>query len=187
MHKINTDNELLNLLKSGHKSALDEIYNRYYAILYSHAYSKLPDREEVRDIVQEVFVSLWNNREKIVITSSLSAYLYTSTRSRVLDIYRRQKVRNAYTQSLQAFIDSGENITEEKFREKELIRLVEKEVASLPAQMRRIFEMSRFKDMTHQQIADELQISPQTVRTQVKNALRVLRVKLGAHIFTIFF
>ncbi|WP_353140549.1 RNA polymerase sigma-70 factor [Pseudopedobacter sp.] len=187
MHKIHTDNELLDLLKLGDKSALDEIYKRYYGILYSHAYRRLPDREEVRDIVQEVFVYLWNNKANIIITSSLSAYLYTSVRSRVLDVFRRQKVRNAYTQSLQAFIDSGENLTEERLREKELIQLVEREIAFLPPQMRRIFEMSRFKDMTHQQIADELQISPQTVRTQVRNALRILRVKLGANIFTLFF
>jgi len=187
LRKIYTDNELLDLLKSGDKSALDEIYKRYYGILYSHAYRRLPDREEVRDIVQEVFIYLWNNKANIIITSSLSAYLYSSIRSRVLDVFRRQKVRNAYTQSLQDFIDSGENLTEERLREKELIQLVETEIASLPPQMRRIFEMSRFKDMTHQQIADELQISPQTVRTQVRNALRILRVKLGANIFTLFF
>lgn len=181
-----TDKELIQLLKSGSRSALDEIYARFHGILYSHAYRRLPDREEVRDILQEIFIYLWNNRETLEI-SSLSAYLYTSVRSRVLNVYRNKKVRDRYVQSLQDFIDSGADTVEEKVREKELIILIEKEVASLPPQMRMVFEMSRFQDKSHKEIAEELDISPQTVRTHVRNVLRILRVKLGASIFMLFF
>ncbi len=181
-----TDTELYDLLKSGNKSALDEIYKRFHGILYIHAYRRLPDREEVRDIIQEIFIYLWNNKETLEI-SSLSAYLYTSVRSRVLNVYRNNKVRDRYVQSLQDFIAIGEDTIEEKIREKELTVLIEKEVSSLPPQMRLIFEMSRFQDKTHKEIAEELAISPQTVRTQVRNALRILRVKLGASIFMLFF
>ncbi|WP_262714441.1 RNA polymerase sigma-70 factor [Pedobacter sp. BS3] len=163
------------------------MYKRYHGILYSHTYRRFPDREEARDLVQELFIYLWNNRESLHITTSLSSYLYTSVRNRILNAYRNQKVREAYIHSLQDFIAAGENITEEAVRHKELIRLVEQEVAALPPQMRLIFEMSRNREMSHQQIAEELNISPQTVRTQVRNALRILRVKLGVHIFLIFF
>lgn len=187
MHKIYTDIELLDLLKSGNKSALTEIYKRYHGVLYAHAYRRLPDREEVRDIIQEIFIALWKNRDTLSITSSLSAYLYTAVRSRVLNVFRNQKVRDSYTQSLQGFMDSGVELVDDRLREKELIQIIEKEVASLPPQMRLIFEMSRFKDMSHKEIAEELGISPQTVRTQVRNALRILRVKLGTNIFMLFF
>src|SRR5690606_12931613 len=147
---------------------------------------RLPDREEVRDILQEIFIYLWNKKETLEITS-LSAYLYTSVRSRVLNVFRNQKVREMYMQSLQDFMNAGEYTLDEKIREKELVQLIEKEVTSLPPQMRQIFEMSRFQEKSHKEIAEELSISPQTVRTQVRNALRVLRVKLGAGIFTLFF
>lgn len=90
-------------------------------------------------------------------------------------------------QSLQDFMDLGQELVEEKIREKELMQLVEQEVASLSPQMRLIFEMSRFQEKSHKEIADELDISPQTVRTQVRNALRILRVKLGTNIFMLFF
>ena len=187
LSKIYTDNELFDLLKSGDKSALTEIYKRYHGILYAHAYRRFPDREDVRDIVQEIFIALWKNRGTLTITSSLSAYLYTAVRSRVLNVFRNRKVRDAYMQSLQDFMDTGAELVDDKLREKELLQLIEKEVASLPPQMRLIFEMSRFQEKSHKEIAEELDISPQTVRTQVRNALRILRVKLGTSIFMLFF
>lgn len=187
MYKKYTDTELLEALRKGNQSALHEIYNRYHGILYAHAYRRLADKEEVRDILQDLFIYLWNNRDVLTITSNLSGYLYTSVRSRILNIYRNQKVRDVYSRSLQEFINLGESTVEEKLIEKELIQLVEQEVASLPPQMRLIFEMSRFQEKSHKEIAEELAISPQTVRTQVRNALRILRVKLGANIFLLFF
>lgn len=186
-YQSHSDHELLGMLRSGDKAALNEIYKRYQGILYSHAFRRFPDREEVRDVVQDIFINLWNNREHLQVDTSLAAYLYTSTRNRLLNIIRHQKVQDAYVHSLQNFIDKGENITDEKLREKELIHLVEQEVAALPAQMRLIFEMSRHLNMSHQQIAEELKLSPLTVRTQVRNALRILKVRLGAHVFCIFF
>jgi RNA polymerase sigma-70 factor (family 1) len=185
--KTHSDDELLDRLRSGDNVVVKEIYRRYFGLLYSHVYRRLPDREEARDIVQEVMLTLWNKREQLVANTVLSSYLYTLTRNRVLNTYRNQKVRLAYLTSLQSFVDKGENITDEKLREKELIELVEKEVSALPPQMKLIFEMSRNLEMSHQQIADELNISPHTVRTQVRSALRILRAKLGANIFLIFF
>lgn len=187
LYQSHSDHQLLGMLKLGDKAALNEIYKRYQGILYSHAFRRFPDREEVRDVVQDIFINLWNNREHLQVGASLAAYLYASVRNRLLNIIRHQKVQDSYLHSLQNFIDKGENITDEKLREKELIRLVEHEVAALPAQMRLIFEMSRHLNMSHQQIAEELNLSPLTVRTQVRNALRILKVRLGARVFTIFF
>lgn len=186
-YKNQSDDDLLGHLRSDDSAVVEEIYRRYYGLLYSHVYRRLPDREEARDIVQEALVTLWNKRHQLNADTTLSSYLYTLVRNRVLNTYRNQKVRTAYLASLQTFMDRGGNITDEKIREKELIELVEKEVAALPPQMRLIFEMSRNLEMSHQQIADELNISPHTVRTQVRSALRILRAKLGANIFSIFF
>lgn len=186
-YKSPSDQELLHLLKQGDQYALQEIYKRYHGVLYSHAYRRYPDREEVRDIIQEVFLHIWNNRDHLHTSMHLSAYLYTSVRNRMLNVFRHKKVKELYLRSLQDFIDKGENVIEAQLREKELICLVEQEVAQLPNQMRIIFEMSRNLHMSHQEIAAELDISPHTVRTQVRNALRILRVKLGTYIFSIFF
>jgi RNA polymerase sigma-70 factor (family 1) len=182
-----TDLELIALLKKSDKVALAEIYRRYQGVLYSHAYRRLPDREEVRDIIQELFVYLWSSRQELHLATSLSSYLYAAVRNRVLNQYRNKKVRDNFAASLQEFIDQGENVIEDQLREKELALLVEKEIAALPDQMRLVFEMSRKLEMSHNEIAKTLNLSPHTVRNQVHNALKILRVKLGANILFILF
>lgn len=182
-----TDLELIALLKKNDKVALAEIYKRYQGVLYSHAYRRLPDREEVRDIIQELFVYLWTSRQQLHMTTSLSSYLYASVRNRVLNQYRNKKVRDNFAASLQEFINQGENVIEDQLREKELSLLIEKEIAALPGQMRLVFEMSRKLEMSHNEIADALNLSPHTVRNQVHNALKILRVKLGANILLMLF
>lgn len=184
---IKSDEKLLSELKLGSRLALDEIYERYHAPLFSHAYKKLQSTEEVRDLLQDVFLNLWTNKETLSINNNLSSYLFASVRNRVLNVFRNTKVREMYSKSLQEFIDKGENVVDLKLREKELISIVEQEVANLPPQMRLIFEMSRNLELSHKEIASELNISPHTVRTQVRNALRILRVKLSSNIFSIFF
>ncbi len=182
-----SDAELAVFLKDNDYAAFNEIHQRYYPLLYSHAFKRLPDREEIRDILQELFASLWNKRATIVFTTGMAAYLYTATRNRVINVFASQKVRQEYAQSLQKFLEEGENVTDWKLREKELIILVEKEIAALPPQMRKVFELSRNAHLSHHEIAALLHTSPLTVRTQIKNSLKILRSRLGTNIFLLFF
>lgn len=182
-----TDGQLLELLKEGRHGAFKAIHERYYGVLYRHAMKRLDNREEVRDILQELFSYLWANRETLVFSSGLAAYLYTSVRNRVINVFAKQQVRTAYADSLQGFMDVGEYATDEQVRERELLELVEKEVALLPPQMKRVFELSRFEQLSHNEIAELLGTSPLTVRKQIQNALKILRIKLGTNVFYIFF
>lgn len=182
-----SDTELIDQLRAGQPAALTEIHSRYYAALYTHAYKRFPYREEVRDILQELFTYLWDHRETLYLTTGIPAYLFTSVRNRLLKVHRHQKVRGLYAASLQDFMDQGEDTTYEKLQEKELLNMIEQEVASLPPQMRLIFELSRNQDLSHSEIAKKLNLSPHTVRTQVRSALRILRVKLGTTMFFLVF
>ena len=182
-----SDQQLVGLLQSGDPVALEEIYQRYHGILLIHACRRLPNREDATDLLQDLFVYLWTNRAQLQIKSSLAAYLYTSVRNRILNVYRNQKLRDRHLASLQSYIDSNPEVPDEVLRHKELIRLVEQEIAALPPKMRLIFEMSRKLEMSHQQIAKKLDISQHTVRTQVRSALRLLRAKLGENIYFLFF
>jgi RNA polymerase sigma-70 factor (ECF subfamily) len=187
-YELLSDTELTLLLRKGDVAGFSEIHNRYYPILYRHAYKRLQDREEVKDILQELFSSIWHNKASFNLNTSLSAYLYTAVRNRVLNVYKHHKIKSDYITSLQSFIDQNKvPEPDENVRIKQLIELIEAEVARLPVQMRRIFEMSRNANLSHQQIADELNISPLTVRKQVNNSLKILRVKLGTHFFMLFF
>lgn len=173
------DSDLLSLLELGDVYAFTEIYNRYKRILHQHALKMLNSREEARDVLQETFANLWDNREKLIIKTNLSGYLYHGIRNRVLNMIAHKQVESKYFSSLQVFIDKGEFITDHLIREKQLAEIIEKEIADLPPKMREVFRLSRISNLSHKEIAEELSISEQTVRTQVRNALRLLRVKLG--------
>jgi RNA polymerase sigma-70 factor (family 1) len=181
------DVELIVLLRRGDLDAFTTIHKRYYGVLYSHAYKRLPDREEVKDILQELFTYIWNNKETIKFNINLQAYLYTAIRNKILNVFKHQKIKSDYITSFEAFLVNEEPTPDETLRIKELINIINAEVSALPPQMRLIFEMSRNANLSHNEIAEKLQISPLTVKKQVNNSLRILRVKLGTHFFMMFF
>jgi len=186
-YKDFTDQELIAVLKQGDPAALTEIHRRYYSILYIHAYRRFPYREEVKDIIQDLFTWLWDNREDVEFKSGLPGYLYTSIRNRLYKIYRHQTVIDRYAGSLAEFMERGEETTQRKVDENEMQALINKEIASLPPATRAIFELSKNEGFTYLEIAEKLNLSPHTVRTQIRNALRILKTKLGVNILFIFF
>lgn len=173
-----TDIELVSLLKKGSHQAYTEIYNRYKGLLYRHALRILNHTEEVNDIIHELFLALWSKRLDLVITESLSSYLYRSVRNRILDHIARNKFVNNYIDSIQEYIQAAVPQTEQQVRLNELTVLIEKEVAALPKKMKEIFELSRNHDLSHSEIASQLNISDHTVKKQINNALKILRPKI---------
>lgn len=158
--------------------AFKEIYERYFNQLFIHAYKKLANKEEAQDVVQEIFAIFWKKRTKILIIHSLSAYLFTAVRNKILNIISHKAIESNYIQSIQEFMDTGTCQTDHLIRERDLISEIDKEVSSLPGKMQEIFYLSRYEYFTHKEIATKLNLSEQTVKKQVNNALRILRAKL---------
>jgi len=174
-----TDPELVVLLNKGDRLAFAQIYDRYKFILHAHAVNKLRDREEARDIIQEVFTYLWSKHEVINISGNLSGYLYGSVRHAILNKITRQQVQEKYLDSLKAFSTQDNVLTDHRIRENQLREHIEKEIGMLPPKMREVFELSRKEHLNHREIAWKLEISEQTVSKQITNALRILKLKLG--------
>ncbi|PUZ23930.1 RNA polymerase sigma-70 factor [Chitinophaga costaii] len=175
------------LLNNSDKDAYAEIYQRFKGILFIHAYRLLREKEEAKDVVQEIFARLWTKREQLNLTVSLSSYLYAAVRNKIFDLIARKKVETEYISSLQTFISQGDMITDQLVREKELRAIIEGEIAALPPKMREVFELSRKGNLTHRQIAEKLGLSEKTVKKQVNNALKMLRLKLGVFTYLIYF
>ncbi|WP_317169203.1 RNA polymerase sigma factor [Mucilaginibacter humi] len=131
-----TDNELIAFIKEGHETAFAELYRRYKGCLYLHAYRMLQDKDEAMDIVQEFFATIWAKRDTLIITTTVNSYLYSAIRNRILNFIAHQKVVAGYTNSLEDYLEAGSPASDEKFLEKELISLIENEVALLPPKMR---------------------------------------------------
>jgi RNA polymerase sigma-70 factor (ECF subfamily) len=182
-----SDQQLVDLLGKGDSYAYTEIYNRYKTLLYIFALRRMDDREEAKDLIHELFLSIWSKREDLILTSSLGSYLYTAVRNRIIDNINRKQVSARYIESFQQYIDSGEGSTDHLIRSKELSALIEKEIEDLPVKMRQVFELRRKTDYSRKQIADELGLSEQTVKSHIQHALKILKVKLGPMLMLLSF
>lgn len=174
-----TDQQLADLLSKGDDGAYSEIYYRYKGVLFQHVYKKLRSQEEAEDIIQDLFATLWARRDELTNLESLSGYLYTSVRNKVLDFISRSQVRKGYIEDLQHFIDTKVAVTDHLVRENMLREHIEAEIAELPEKMREVFVMSRKLHLSHREIADKLGLSEKTVKNQVNNSLKILRKNLG--------
>lgn len=181
-----TDNELIALIKVGDKHAFSELYQRYWPLLFRHARKLLQDEDESKDVVQDVFISLWSAVMDFNEKTILSAYLYTSTRNKILNIFRRNKVSGAHLESLSGFISQGTNVTDHLVREHMLAAQIEEEIENLPARMREVFELKRKQNLSYKQISELMDISDLTVKAQMNKAITILRAKLGNNM-NIFF
>ncbi|TCC94681.1 RNA polymerase sigma-70 factor [Pedobacter hiemivivus] len=178
MYENLSNYELSILLKNGDEFAYLEIYDRYKVLLLKHAYTKLSDRDEADDIVQELFIHLWESRSTIEFTTNLSGYLYTAVRNRIFNHFVKRKRTESYLDSLGAFLKEGDYITEITIRERELAVLIEQEVNALPPRMREVFNLSRNSGLSHKEISEQLGTSEQTISKQISNTLKLLRAKM---------
>lgn len=173
-----SDAELLILLRSGDESAFTEIYNRFSPVLYLHARHMLHNKDEARDVIQEVFTTIWNRRMDLDLTTSLNGYLYRSVRNAVLNLIRNEKKGSVLMTEIGEALEKGEYSTDEQVNYNELKRLIELEVALLPPRMREVFELSRNQQLSHAEIAALLEISDLTVKKQINKAIHILRERL---------
>jgi len=180
-YSAQSDADLLNLLRLGDRAAYTEIYDRYIFVLLNHAYNKTRSREEAKDIVQEVFATLWAKRDSLFI-DYLAGYLFRSVRNIFLNQVAHKAVQDKFLASMEKFAASHE-VADHLVREKQLAAIVEHEIAALPPKMREVFELSRKEHLSHREIAEKLAISEQTVSKHVTNALKILRVKLGVLVY----
>jgi len=174
------------MFKDGQRSAYEDIYRRYWALMYSHARRMVQSDEDAKDLVQDVFSVFWIDGPTLELQTTLSAYLYSIVRYKVFNLIDRKKVRSDYLSSLESFIKKNEYSSEYRVREKQMEELIEKELAALPTKMREVFELSRKANLNYREIAEKLNISDNTVKKQMSNALKILRSRLGV-IFDLFF
>lgn len=178
-----SDTELAVFFKEGDRKAFAEIFERYNDVLFVHAYNKLRNKEEARDVVQDVFVRFWNKREQIELKSNLSGYLYVMVRNSIFSLISHKNVVSYYATSFNQFKYEGEAVTDHLVREKQLAAIIETEISALPPRMREVFELSRKENLSNRQIAERLGLSEYTVADQIKKALRVLRLRIGLVLF----
>ncbi|WEK18462.1 MAG: RNA polymerase sigma-70 factor [Candidatus Pedobacter colombiensis] len=186
-HSKLSDYELTTLLKDGDRDAFTEIYDRYFLSLHAHAYKWMRNREETKDIIHELFLSLWEKRETLSFEPSLLSYLSAAVRNRIFNLLSHKRIESAYLTKLDHFTNEDNCITDHLIREKQLTEIIENEIAGMPGKMREVFQLSRKENLSHKAIAGQLNISELTVRKHVQHALKILRFKIGIFLMLSFF
>ena len=173
--KAITDQRLVESIKNSNEGVFELVFNFYYSGLVVYADQIIKNTTISEDIVQSVFMKLWETRETIDIRSFRS-YFIQCVKNRCIDHLRSQQVKNKFDNRVPEsdFLVMDEDL----WTKTELSELIEQSVESLPPRCREIFRMSRYENLKIAEIADQLKISKRTVETQISKALKILRVKL---------
>jgi len=172
----NSSNEQLQiLLKKGNESAFNEIYIRYWKILYTYAYRIYTEEKICEDIVQEVFISLWHKSKTIEIVN-LEGYLFRAIKYKITTYIRDLKFTSTHFEALESIFISSPS--EKNLEYQELEESVFLEIDKLSPKCKRVFILSRVEQLSNTEISQKLDISIRTVEKHISDALKKLKSSL---------
>jgi|SRR5690606_15667128 len=173
-----SNEELWGLICVGDEIAFREFYRRMRNKVMGLAYKFVRSSEEARELTQEIFVKIWENREQIDPARNPDALLFTMVRSTFLDEIKKKKRWHDYLQKL----NWEEPTTDSTHSHMDLIEcqdILSKALESMPPQARRVYRMSREDGLTHKEISEKLSISTNTVNNHIKNSIHHIRQKFA--------
>jgi len=183
-HPNPVDTELLELMRNGDQMAFNAIYDRHCPALYRTALRLLGDEEAAKDVVQEVFISLYErskfevqgSRSEVSPILNLQAYLFQAAKYRCFMHLRAGRISEKHLTRMNAVMISNE--LEEQINAQELQHALDKSLAGLPEKCREVFYLSRFESLSNKKIAERLNISHKTVENQITKALKMLHMSV---------
>lgn len=176
---------ILELIRQNEREAFRLLFERYYDNLLLYSFHILDDLEAAEDIVQECFIYLWNSKRLNSFSGDLERFIFKIIKNRSLLFLKEHKKRNAVREaSSEETSHDSSAVAEEDLLEVELLYDT---IDRLPEKCRQVFLMACLNDRTYQEVADELGVSVNTVKTQMKTALRFLRENLQKERFAEFF
>ncbi|HWW41590.1 RNA polymerase sigma-70 factor [Pedobacter sp.] len=172
--------DLVTSLKQGDTLAMENIYRNHWEAVLDSVYKRVRDEEVAQDITQEIFISLWENRERLVIEGSLGAYLQGAVKYKVINYFKSAIVKEKHQDDLTMLVgEQNAASAESQLLLKDLHKEIDEALMELPDKMRLIFSMSRKQEKTIQEISQELNLSAQTVKNQISAALKVVKKRLS--------
>lgn len=173
--EVNNDNALVKELQVGKTSAFDLLYYRYHNKVYLYALRLQLSKADAEEVVQEVFCALWKNRDHLDQNQNLSAYIYGIAHNQVHTILRRKVLFNRYLNYLEIEPEKKPLSVEDQIDLEKMKDFLGHLIQMMPPRRKEIFYMSRFEELTYRQIAEKLNITENTVDTQIRQALNFLR------------
>ncbi|MEZ4918416.1 MAG: RNA polymerase sigma-70 factor [Saprospiraceae bacterium] len=167
-------------LMKGSQQALRSLFERYYPILVQDLRRYLADEDQCRDLAQDVFVDIWNKRKQLQVQTSVEAYLRRAARNKALNFLKQnQRMQLEDSSTWYDVEDQGQHERQLLEHKESLESALHEAIDALPEKCRVVFVLSRFENMSHKEIAEQLDISPKTIENQITKAMKLLRASLA--------
>lgn len=163
---------------NGETETFEMLFKTHFKSLYAYAYTIVKDEMAAEEMVQNVFLRIWEKKGGVDIQTPALAYLYKSVYHESLNYLKHQKVKAAYQAHTVYQMKNQSDHASKKVMLSELQHQINRALNELPEQCRTIFQMSRFEELKYQEIADRLGLSIKTVENQIGKALKIMRIKL---------
>ena len=177
-HKKISDAELVHLIKSGEKEAYRDLFEKYAPKIYQFSLSYLKNEEDSKELVQEVFIKVWEKREILDSSQNIKSYIFKIAVNAIYDFIRHKNIESAFNDFARVNFDIHSNNTWDNIIFEEMKSTLNKLVHQLPEQRRKIFNLSKRKGLSNDEIAQKLNISKRTVENQLYRAITNLRKHL---------
>lgn len=172
-----TDLELLKAIRHNDEEAFAELFNRYWEKMYATAYPRVRSREVATEIVQDLFISLWDKRSSLSI-NHLPSYLYFSVKNKTLNYIASQIAREKHWDYYKKFVQGVENVSENPTEFDDLIDAIENGIEHLPEKSQKVFRLSRLEGRSIPEIANTLNLSEKAIQYHLTKSLKKLRLHL---------
>lgn len=175
---VTTELNLIERMKNDDKLAFSILFTRFYSDLVRFASGITHDKDAAEEIVQDIFIQLWENRTEIKIQHSVKSFLLKSTQNRCIDWLRHESIKNNYAGKIIHYPTLLQNDTENYILFSELESEIKNALDHIPPAYAEVFRKSRFEALNHQQIAENMGISVRTVEDRISKTIHLLRVQL---------
>jgi len=175
-------------IRKGDITAFEALFHQYYPKLYQQAFHLIGQREVAEELVQDVFIKIWERRAQLLINTSVNAYLSTAVRHSCFNYVKSKMAQQSNNLAIESLpFEPATDNPDDTTQGEELKYIVEKALKELPEKCHLIFTLSRQAGLTYQEIADELGVSKETVKSQIKIALHKLRTFVAEYGYLLLF
>ncbi|AFD07266.1 RNA polymerase sigma-70 factor [Solitalea canadensis] len=177
------DNQTIKLLADGdelsNEVTFERLFKSHFKALHAYAYTIVNDEITAEEMVQTVFLKIWEKKEQLQVETSIKAYLYRAVHNCCMNYIKHQKIKSSYQEHITYSMKNEFDDASKKVQLSELETRLRAALNELPEQCRTIFQLSRFDELKYREIAAQLGLSPKTVENQMGKALKILRLKLA--------
>ncbi|MHA4811806.1 RNA polymerase sigma factor [Flavitalea flava] len=179
--ELHTSKELLQRVAKDDHDAFRQLFDLYADRLYAAVYNYTKSRFIAEELVQEVFIKLWDHRTQLKEIQDLTAYLYRMVFNHINTYLKRTANERRILEKAETWMTAGQDGTRQQLEANEMLRIINTAINRLPPQKKLIYHLSREKGLSYQEIAEKLHLSPNTVKNHLVEAMKLLRSYLKDH------